>query len=133
MKCHAFKTDVLPRRSGTRLLIASLIVAGSALLTAKLSSLGFSPLTGAAVLAAAGLGGGLILRDHVRVPGLPLLAAAIAAGSVLVAVLLGGSIEVTGAGVIFMALLVATNAPTRTSGLMGTAILAAAQVLAALI
>ena len=98
-----------------------------------MSSLGFSPLAGAAVLAAAGLGGGLILRDHVRVPGLPLLATAIAAGSVLVAVLLGGSIEATGAGVIFMALLIATNAPTRTSGLMATAILAAAQVLAALI
>jgi hypothetical protein len=96
-----------------------------------MGTLGFSSLTRAGVLAAAGLGGGLILRRQARVPGLPLIATAIAAGSVLVAALLGGSLEATGGGVVFVTLLVATTARTRTSGLAAAGILAAAQILAA--
>ena len=133
MRRPACETDAPPQEAATRLLFASLAVAGSLLLAAWMGTLGFSSVARAGVLAAAGLGGGLILRSHARVPGLPLLATAIAAGSVLVAALLGGSTEAIGGGVIFMALLVATNAPTRTSGLTATAILAAAQVLAALL
>jgi hypothetical protein len=133
MERSTCKTHVPPRNVATRLLVASLAVAGSVLLAAWMTSLGFSPLAGAGVLAAAGLGGGVILRGQARVSGLPLLATSIAAGSVLIATLLGGSIEATGGGVIFMALLVSTYAPTRTSGLTATAILAAAQILAALL
>ncbi len=123
--------DSLPRKAATRLLFASLVVAGSVLLAAWMGTLGFSSLTRAGVLAAAGLGGGLILRRQARVPGLPLIATAIAAGSVLVAALLGGSLEATGGGVVFVTLLVATTARTRTSGLAAAGILAAAQILAA--
>ena len=123
--------DSLPRKAATRLLFASLVVAGSVLLAAWMGTLGFSSLTRAGVLAAAGLGGGLILRRQARVPGLPLIATAIAAGSVLVAALLGGSLEATGGGVVFVTLLVATSARTRTSGLAAAGILAAAQILAA--
>jgi hypothetical protein len=123
--------DSLPRKAATRLLFASLAVAGSVLLAAWMGTLGFSSLTRAGVLAAAGLGGGLILRRQARVPGLPLIATAIAAGSVLVAALLGGSLEATGGGVVFVTLLVATSARTRTSGLAAAGILAAAQILAA--
>ncbi len=122
-----------PRKPATPLLVASLAVAGSILLAAWMGTLGFSLLTRAGVVAVAGLGGGLILRRQARVPGLPLLAATIAAGSVVVAALLGGSIGATGGGVVFVALLVATSARTRTSGLTATAILAAAQVLAAVL
>lgn len=123
-----------PRRAATPLLVASLAVAASLLLAAWMGTLGFSLLTRAGVLAAAGLGGGLILRRQARVPGLPLLAAAMAGGSVLVAALLGGSVEATGGGaVVFMALFLATTARTRTSGLMATTILVAAQILAALL
>ena len=124
--------DSLPRKAATRLLFASLVVAGSVLLAAWMGTLGFSSLTRAGVLAAAGLGGGLILRRQARVPGLPLIATAIAAGSVLVAALLGGSLEATGGGVGFVTLLVATTARTRTSGLAAAGILAAAQILAAM-
>ena len=131
MRPPACETDALPRKAARRLLFASLAVAASVLLAAWMGTLGFSLLARAGVLAAAGLGGGLILRRQARVPGLPLLATAIAAGSVLVAALLGGPIEVTGGAVVFMALLVATNAPTRTSGLTAAAILAAAQIVAA--
>ena len=131
MRPPACETDAPPRMAATPLLVASLAVAGSILLAAWMGTLGFSSLTRAGVVAAAGLGGGLILRRQARVPGLPLLAAAIAGGSVLVAALLGGSIETTGGGVVFMALFLATTAPTRTSGLTATAILAGAQVLAA--
>ena len=123
--------DSLPRKAATRLLFASLVVAGSVLLAAWMGTLGFSSLTRAGVLAAAGLGGGLILRSQARVPGLPLIATAIAAGSVLVAALLGGSLEATGGGVVFVTLLVATSARTRTSGLAAAGILGAAQILAA--
>ncbi len=123
--------DSLPRKAATRLLFASLVVAGSVLLAAWMGTLGFSSLTRAGVLAAAGLGGGLILRRQARVPGLPLIATAIAAGSVLVAALLGGSLEATGGGVVFVTLLVATSARTRTSGLAAAGILAAAQILVA--
>ena len=123
--------DSLPRKAATRLLFASLVVAGSVLLAAWMGTLGFSSLTRAGVLAAAGLGGGLILRRQARVPGLSLIATAIAAGSVLVAALLGGSLEATGGGVVFVTLLVATTARTRTSGLAAAGILAAAQILAA--
>ena len=123
--------DSLPRKAATRLLFASLVVAGSVLLAAWMGTLGFSSLTRAGVLAAAGLGGGLILRRQARVPGLPLIASAIAAGSVLVAALLGGFLEATGGGVVFVTLLVATSARTRTSGLAAAGILAAAQILAA--
>ena len=123
--------DSLPRKAATRLLFASLVVAGSVLLAAWMGTLGFSSLTRAGVLAAAALGGGLILRRQARVPGLPLIATAIAAGSVLVAALLGGSLEATGGGVVFVTLLVATSARTRTSGLAAAGILAAAQILVA--
>ncbi len=123
--------DLIPRKAATRLLFASLVVAGSVLLAAWMGTLGFSSLTRAGVLAAAGLGGGLILRRQARVPGLPLIATAIAAGSVLVAALLGGSLEATGGGVVFVTLLVATTARTRTSGLAAAGILAAAQILVA--
>lgn len=123
--------DSLPRKAATRLLFASLVVAGSVLLAAWMGTLGFSSLTRAGVLAAAGLGGGLILRRQARVPGLPLIATAIAAGSVLVAALLGGSLEATGGGVVFVTLLIATTARTRTSGLAAAGILAAAQILVA--
>ena len=123
--------DSLPRKTATRLLFASLVVAGSVLLAAWMGTLGFSSLTRAGVLAAAFFGGGLILRRQARVPGLPLIATAIAAGSVLVAALLGGSLEATGGGVVFMTLLVATSARTRTSGLAAAGILGAAQILAA--
>ena len=123
--------DSLPRKAATRLLFASLVVAGSVLLAAWMGTLGFSSLTRAGVLAAAGLGGGLILRRQARVPGLPLIATAIAAGSVLVAALLGGSLEATGGGVVFLTLLVASTSRTRTSGLAAAGILAAAQILAA--
>ena len=123
--------DSLPRKAATRLLFASLVVAGSLLLAAWMGTLGFSSLTRAGVLAAAGLGGGLILRRQARVPGLPLIATAIAAGSVLVAALLGGPLEATGGGTLFVTLLVATSARTRTSGLAAAGILAAAQILAA--
>ena len=128
MRSHC---DSLPRKAATHLLFASLVVAGSVLLAAWMGTLGFSSLTRAGVLAAAGLGGGLILRRQARVPGLPLIATAIAAGSVLVAALLGGSLEATGGGVVFVTLLVATSARTRTSGLAAAGILAAAQILAA--
>ncbi len=123
--------DSLPRKAATRLLFASLVVAGSVLLAAWMGTLGFSSLTRAGVLAAAAHGGGLILRRQARVPGLPLIATAIAAGSLLVAALLGGSLEATGGGVVFMTLLVATSARTRTSGLAAAGILAAAQILVA--
>lgn len=123
--------DSLPRKAATRLLFASLVVAGSVLLAAWMGTLGFSSLTRAGVLAAACLGGGLILRRQARVPGLPLIATAIAAGSVLVAALLGGSLEATGGGVVFLTLLVASTSRTRTSGLAAAGILAAAQILAA--
>ena len=123
--------DSVPRKAASPLLFASLAVAGSVLLAAWMGTLGFSSLTRAGVLAAAGLGGGLILRRQARVPGLPLIATAIAAGSVLVAALLGGSLEATGGGVVFVTLLVATTARTRTSGLAAAGILAAAQILAA--
>ncbi len=123
--------DSLSRKAATRLLFASLVVAGSVLLAAWMGTLGFSSLTRAGVLAAAGLGGGLILRRQARVPGLPLIATAIADGSVLVAALLGGSLEATGGGVVFVTLLVATSARTRTSVLAAVGILAAAQILAA--
>ena len=128
MKSHR---DSVPRKAATPLLLASLVVAGSVLLAAWMGTLGFSSLTRAGVLAAAGLGGGLILRRQARVPGLPLLATAIAAVSILVAALLGGPLEATGGGVIFVTLLVATTARTRTSGLAAAGILAAAQILAA--
>jgi hypothetical protein len=123
--------DSLPRKAATRLLSASLVVAGSVLLAAWMGTLGFSSLTRAGVLAAAGLGGGLILRRTARVPGLPLIAMAIAAGSLLVVALLGGSLEATGGGVVIVTLLVATTARTRTSGLAAAGILAGAQILAA--
>ena len=123
--------DSVPREAASPLLFASLAVAGSVLLAAWMGTLEFSSLTRAGVLAAAGLGGGLILRRQARVPGLPLIATAIAAGSVLVAALLGGSLEATGGGVVFVTLLVATTARTRTSGLAAAGILAAAQILAA--
>ena len=131
MRPPACDTDALPRKAATPLLFASLAVAGSVLLAAWMGTHGFSSLTRAGVLVAAGLSGGLILRRQARVPDLPLLATAIAGASVLVAALLGGSIEATGGGVVFMALLVATIAPTRRSGLTATVVLAAAQVLAA--
>jgi hypothetical protein len=123
--------DSIPRKAAKPLLFASLAVAGSVLLAAWMGTLGFSSLTRAGVLAAAGLGGGLILRRPARVPGLPLIAMAIAAGSLLVAALLGGSLEATGGGVVFVTLLVATSARTRTSGLAAAGILAAAQILVA--
>ena len=128
MKSHC---DSVPRKAASPLLFASLAVAGSVLLAAWIRTLGFSSLTRAGVLAVAGLVGGLILRRQARVPGLPLIATAIAAGSVLVAALLGGSLEATGGGVVFVTLLVATSARTRTSGLAAAGILAAAQILAA--
>ena len=133
MRSHTCESDMPSPEAGRRLLWASLVVAGGVLLSAWIGSFEISPFVGAGVLAASGLVGGLLLRSRARVPGLPLIAGTVIAASILVATLLGGYTEVTGGGVMFVALLVATTAPTRASGLASTTILAAALVFSALL
>ena len=130
---HACEDEVGPRKAPTRLLGASLVVAGGVLLAAWINTLAFSPQLGAGVIAAAGRGGGLLLRRHAPVPGLPLIAAAVMGTSILIATAFGGNTIATGGGALFIALMTASTARTRASALLGTAILAVAVILSSLI
>jgi len=133
MRVHACESTTPSPATGSRLLASSLAIAGSVLLVAWMGSNELSPLAGAGVLAVSCVAGGLVLRNHARVLGLPLFSAMVMAVTVLVATALSGANPAIGGGVMFMALLTATTARTRASGLLATAILATAQVVAALI
>ena len=108
--------------------MASLAIAFSILLAAWLDA----PWGGTAAIVSAGLLGGVLLRRHARVQGLPLLCATIMAASVLVAAALGDVEGFIVGGPVFMVLLTSTTAATRASGLSATGILAAAVILVAL-
>ncbi len=122
-----------PRGFRMRMLVVSIAIAGTMLFLAWIGTATLSPMVGAGILAAVGLVGGLVLRNQARVPGLPLLAAAIMAASLMISAALNGSQVTLGGAVLFMSLLTSTTARNRAGGLVAALILAAAQMLAAII
>jgi hypothetical protein len=124
-------TDSMPREAAWPLVWAALVVAAATIGRPLLDAAGFGPVSGALLVGGAGLVGGAILNRHARVPGLPSAVAGVMALALYLASLLGPDAGSAG-GTMFVALLLSVMVRSVRIGLVATAILAAALVLAAL-
>ncbi len=122
----------LSREAGWRLLWASLGIAAAVIVQALAQRAGFGATSGALLMAGAGLWGGWLLNPYARIPGLPSTAAGIMALAIYIAALSGPSVSDVSGGAMFMVLMLSVVVRSWQIGIAATAILAGAQVLAAL-
>ena len=127
------ETRSVSRAMGRRLIGVSLLIAGAILLSTWLRTTGTTGGMDVLVLAAAALVGGWILNARSPVRGLPLAVGLIMAVVTLVGWALGDAGHAVPGATLFMALLLSAVARSWSVGLAATAILAVAQIVAALI
>ncbi|UCG75922.1 MAG: hypothetical protein JSV95_00915 [Gemmatimonadota bacterium] len=124
--------DGRSRGAGGRLIAAALGMAAAVLAQALLHRVGLD-FTGALLIAIAVLLGGWLLNAQARVPGLPLTVAGIMALTVLLTGLIDSATTAISGGTVFVALMLSAFARSWGVGLAVAVILAAAQLIAALL